>query len=188
MKQPTQEMIDHFYNRTNNHINLVKKWYKRLTNTFYTIPLIDIEFHDQIKFQEPEFIPYVYITWSYYCKEHNIPFEISEELQEKMNEATIHHITHQGHHPEFWDTSFNSSKFNSKNRDKPGNNIVVAINMPLSHILEMCSDWFAMSEEKKTNPWDWYNKNKNIRWKFTSEQEKLIEDALNFYKKSIDFF
>jgi len=174
-------MITHFEERTKKHIELVKKWYQKLVVEYYSISLIDIDLHDSIKFQEPEYTPYVYLTWNYYCKDHNIFFEVSPELQEKMNKATIHHITHQAHHPEYWDSNFNSSMFNQEDRDKPAVNIVNSTSMPLKYVLEMLADWFSMSEEKGTDPWEWANKNVNIRWRFTPEQINLIESALTFY-------
>ena len=41
-------------------------------------------------------------------------------------------------------------------------------------IKEMVADWCAMSEEKGNTPKEWADKVVNKRWKFTSEQTKLI--------------
>lgn len=186
IEQPTLEMIMHFNKRTNNHIELVKKWYKKLVEEYYSIPLIDINSHDSSKFEEPEYTPYIYLTWNYYCKDQNIPFNISDELQEKMNEATLHHILNNVHHPEYWDSKFDPSMFNSKNRDEVGKTMVDATKMPMSEILHMMADWLGMSEEKGTDPYDWAEKNVNKRWRFTAEQINLIESVLFWYKEIKD--
>lgn len=177
----TKEMMDHFKDRTEKHIELVKKWYGRLIREYYSIPLIEIHAHDASKFTAPEYIPYISLTWNYYCKDHQIRFDILDELQESMNEATLHHIRNNPHHPEFWDDNFDYSMFNSKDRDEVGKSMVNATSMPLSFILEMLADWFAMSEEKGTDPMDWAEKNVNVRWRFTPEQINLIESGIVFY-------
>jgi len=42
----------------------------------------------------------------------------------------------------------------------------------------MVADWLAMSDEKKTDVFDWAEKNINKRWKFTKEQVQLINDLI----------
>jgi len=179
----TKEMMDHFKNRTETHIDLVKKWYQKLQIEYYSIPLIDIKAHDASKFEAPEYIPYISLTWNYYCKDNNIKFDISENLQDAMNEATLHHILNNPHHPEYWDPKFNPLMFNSKNRDEVGSIMADASRMPLKYVLEMLSDWLAMSEEKGTDPYLWAEKNINKRWYFTTQQINLIESGLIFYEE-----
>ena len=66
-----------------------------------------------------------------------------------------------------------------RSRDTPPERIVNATKMPLSYVAAMIADWLAMSEEKKTCPYEWAKKNVGIRWEFTKEQEKLIYDLLD---------
>lgn len=179
----TKEMRDHFEKRTNTHIGLVQKWYKKLMIEYYSIPYIHIHNHDHSKFVEPEHTPYILLTWNYYCKDHNIPFEVSADTQEQINKATLQHITFNPHHPEYWDPKFNPKKFNPQNRDEPGKNMVDATRMPLKFVLEMLADWLAMSDEKGTDPREWAHKNVNIRWRFTPEQINLIESVLHMFYK-----
>lgn len=181
----TLEMAEHFTKRTNMHIGLVKKWYKKLVMEYYSIPLIEIDLHDQSKFEEPEYEPYISLTWNYYCKDEGIPFYISDQLQEEINKATLHHIISNKHHPEYWDSNFDPTMFNPRNRDEPGKNMVDATKMPLPYILEMMADHMAMAEEKETNLRDWENKNINIRWYFTPEQINLIESTVIWYEEQL---
>ena len=44
---------------------------------------------------------------------------------------------------------------------------------------EMVSDWLAMSDEKNSNPKDWADKNVNVRWKFTDDQNDLIYELID---------
>ncbi len=177
----TLEMAEHFSKRTNTHISLVKKWYEKLIHEYYSIPTIEIDHHDQSKFESPEYEPYIALTWNYHCKDRNIPFTISDELQVEINTATLHHIVSNKHHPEYWDKKFDPSMFNPRNRDEPGKNMVDATSMPLPWILEMVADWLAMSEEKQSDIYDWAEKNINIRWRFTPEQINLIESIIDTF-------
>ena len=68
---------------------------------------------------------------------------------------------------------------NRQDRDKPPSEIIGATKMPILSVGEMCADWFAMSEEKKTNPKTWADKNVNIRWKFSDEQKSLIYELID---------
>ena len=132
--------------------------------------------HDQFKFAEPEYSPYLFITWNYYCKRKSIPFELSQEIKDKMHEATFHHIKTHAHHPEYWDEGVTIAGLNKDDRDRPAEGkIVDGINMPNTYIAAMVADWCAMSEELGTNsPKDWADANINIRWKFTEQQTYLI--------------
>lgn len=94
-----------------------------------------------------------------------------------MNESTQHHVLNNSHHPEFHSDK-RVGVINRSDRDKPPSEIIDATKMPDIDIGEMCADWFSMSEEKKSNPKDWADKNVNKRWKFTDEQKDLIYMSL----------
>lgn len=177
----TAEMAEFFEKRTATHISLVKKWYDKLIHEYCSIPMVQIEYHDKSKYESPEYEPYISLTWSYHCKDNNTAFNISDELQEEIRQATLHHITNNKHHPEYWDLNFDPAMLNSRDRDKPSNKMVDATQMPLPYILEMMADWLAMSEEKQTDIYEWAEKNVNVRWHFTPEQINLIESVIDTF-------
>lgn len=192
----TQEMVNWFKTRTTNHINLVQKYCYRickLPSLSFNESLGIIKqglSHDKLKWQNPERSPYILITWSYYCKDHNIEFNISSDIQDLMNKATEHHIINSYHHPEYW-TDKKTNLINKKDRDS--NNITIdsktgktfytktidATKMNKLAIYEMCADWCAMSEERSNTPFEWAEKVINKRWYFNKDQINLIYNTLN---------
>ena len=170
------QMEKWFLQRTRTHIELVKKYWMLLSDTHKNNN--HILNHDILKFSEPEFTPYLYISWDYKCKADGVPYEIPNDMKDSCNKATVHHITHSKHHPEAWDENFNLENFNMNNRDKPGSDMVDGTNMPTKYLMEMCCDWCSVSEERGTNPFDWAKNNINIRWKFNSGQEEFIYNIL----------
>jgi len=176
----TQEMKDHFKKRTKYHINLVGKFCDKIAE-------YDPErfgelrerkkVHDDSKFEEPEYTPYLFISWQYKCKDENQEFKVPQDILNKMSEATLHHVTSNSHHPEYHSPT-KTGLINRENRDKPPKEIVDATKMPDIDIAEMCADWMGMSKEKGSNPKDWADKNVNIRWKFTDKQKELIYEII----------
>lgn len=181
-------MKEHFLYRTRAHLYLVRKWSDIIANEFSLDDRInknllnaERDVHDQTKFIEPEYSSYVNITWKYYCKRHGLDFETDKDLEDKMHEATYHHVKNNKHHPEYWDNETTIDNAISRdNRDGVPARQINGMNMPLTYIAAMCADWCAMAEElNKNSPQDWANKNINIRWKFTDEQVNFIYEVLN---------
>jgi hypothetical protein len=171
--EPTKEMLDWFITRTNTHIALVQKYAEILSVIpGYQELKIQVKDHDASKWEEPEKTPYIFITWNYYCKEHDIPFTPPKNLKLIMTTATLHHVKNNMHHPEFYDD--NIQPINPEDRDKPSETIVDAYKMPDLSIAEMVADWLGMAEEKGTNAKDWAFSNIGKRWSFTKTQENLI--------------
>ncbi len=172
------EMVKHFETRTRMHIDLVKKYIRKILDLnlpqVNNLALLQELDHDTGKFEEPERNPYVYIAWKYYQQKLGNEYEIPEEIQQKTTEATFHHITTHKHHPEYWDDSVTIRCLNTQDRDKPAEEMVDATSMPLTYIASMMADWLAMSEEKNTDVNDWIKMNVNVRWKFTPEQVSLM--------------
>lgn len=179
----TQEMFDHFRKRTNLHISLVQKYLQKIIDL--KDPRLDNSIlkqemtHDQSKFQEPEIGPYIYVNWSYHQKDLNKKFDPPEEIKNQMQAATFHHVKTNLHHAEAWDKNATEESINPKDRDKVPDKMVDATSMPLTYVASMVADWLAMSSEKKTNPYEWAEKNINKRWKFNKDQVKLIYDLLD---------
>lgn len=182
-ENPTKEMVEWFDKRTKRHISLVNKYYKKFYNFIEVDPPRNIlTTHDASKLVEPERLPYIWITWQYYCNEQNIPFDNAKlpNLNANMNIATNHHVKNNPHHPEYW-TDRTDNLIPETNRDKFDPFAIPTIDasmMPQDYLVELCADWCAMSEEKSTDPFDWFNKVVNKRWSFGDEKTKFIYDVL----------
>ncbi len=179
MIKPTKEMIWYFFTRTKNHIEAVEKWYELVMKYCSDISRITIENHDLSKFADPEYTPYIFTTWHYYCKKKGIDYEIPEDIKEMAGDATIHHILSNPHHPEYWESNFSKTMFNAESRDSVPAKMVDATKMTEEFITEMIADWFAVAEERETNPYDWAKMNINKRWNFTDIQIELIYNILD---------
>jgi len=172
----TNEMIDWYIKRTDNHIKLVQKYGNKICNLnprnsreLY----LRLQQHDELKWKYPELKPYIILTWEYYCKDNNIKFYISDKLRNIINQAKEHHILNSQHHPEYWQDK-KEGLINKNDRDDIPNDIIDATKMDGLSIKEMCADWCAMSEERKNSPFEWTEKVINKRWKFSEDQIKLI--------------
>ncbi len=186
MEQITNEMKEWFTTRTNNHIELVRKYclkickVEKYKKTFGYNLIIRGANHDQSKFQNPEFQPYVLLTWRY----KNPGLEFSKDTCDEIDRATFEHIKTNKHHPEYHDSQVIKNSINKEDRDKPSGVIINAEKMGDVDIAEMVADWCAISEEKKGHPMKWYNDNKDVRWKFSNTQDKLIKDIIeNVWKE-----
>ena len=182
-KSISQDMVDHFKQRTELHISLVQKYLqqiidlndKRIDNNL----LEKEKAHDQSKYEDPEYQPYLHVNWSYHLKDKGEQYDPPQEIKDQMQEATFHHVKNNPHHPEYWDVETTIDSINRADRDKPPEKMANATTMPLSYVAAMVADWMAMSEEKGTNPADWAKANIDKRWKFTDEQKDLIWDLLD---------
>lgn len=179
----TKEMEAFFKERTNKHIDLVRKYCQKIAD-YDKERFGDLiergKVHDDSKFEDPEKEPYVYITWQYRCKDKGEKFDISEDIKEKMSKATEHHVKDKRntHHPEA-SCEKEVDLINRENRDKPPKEIIDATKMTDLDIGEMVADWLGMSEEKNSSPKSWADKNVNIRWKFTDKQKDLIYELID---------
>lgn len=180
----TNSMKDHFKYRTGYHLWCVRKWSDRiaaLNDPRIDRVLLDKERddHDEGKWLEPEYTPYLFISWNYKCKREGVPFDLPPETQQQMHEATFHHIKSHRHHPEFWDDDVAIDGLNKDDRDRPAaGRLVDGTKMPLTYVAAMVADWFAMSEELGGHPKNWADKNVNIRWKFTDIQTAFIYELI----------
>jgi len=178
------EMKKHFDKRTKMHIALVNKYLKKIYDL--NLPEIDNDLlsqdsHDKSKFEEPEYTPYLHVSWKYKLKDEGKSYNPPKEIEEAMHLATYHHTKNNSHHPEFWDETTTPESINPKNRDKAPDEKVDATKMPLTNVAQMIADWTAMDEEKNKNrssgkysAKDWADKNVNIRWIFNPNQVEFI--------------
>ena len=174
--------LKHFVDRTNNHIALVKKAAAEIVNAYpeYAELLSQVEMHDASKFEEPELTPYIELTWQKKIGKGKNPNVTGDE---DITNATLHHITHNRHHPGFHLEDKKRANLSSTNRDE-SIECVDAVNMPDIDVAEMVSDWQAMSEELGTNTSrEWYDKVKDVRWRFSPEQDLLIDKLLKVFEE-----
>jgi len=179
-KDEKQKMKEFFDKRTKMHIGLVKEYAKKIVE--YKKELKDlleqVKTHDQSKFEDPEYDPYLYITWSYKCKDEGVDWEPPKGTDEKMNIATEHHVKNNRHHPEFHCVD-EVDLINRKDRDSIPDKIIDGTKMNDIDIAEMVADWCAVSKEKGNTPQSWADKNVNKRWKFTEKQKDLIYELMD---------
>ncbi len=70
-----------------------------------------------------------------------------------------------------------------KDRNKSRKCVDASAMSPVA-IAEMVCDWQAMSEELGTNTArQWYDKQKNVRWSFSEEQDALIDKLLKVFEE-----
>jgi hypothetical protein len=180
-KEDHEKMEDWFKKRTSKHIEFVQKYCKKISEydeDRFGALMERGEDHDKSKYEDPEFEPYLYVSWQYKCKEDGVDWEPPEGMAERMSRATEHHVKSNRHHPEFH-CDKEVELINREDRDKPPEEMIDATRMPELDIAEMVADWMAMSEEKGSNPKDWAKKNVNKRWKFDQEQEDLIYELID---------
>ena len=144
-----EDKIEWFNERTQAHIDKTRDYCNKI-NSYDPVRFKGIiergETHDASKLEEPERTPYIYITDKYKCKRDGTKFEAPEGMEDKMNQASEHHVTNNSHHPESW-SGKTKGIINKEDRDKPPKEAVDATNMPDLDIAEMVADWCAMSEE-----------------------------------------
>lgn len=182
-----------FVDRTNKHIQLVQNAAAKIVEAYpeFDELLKQVEVHDASKLEEPERTPYVEITWRhklenekgeydpYNGKGYQTPGKLEKEDE---NEATIHHITTNSHHPEYHLEDKSDANVDIDDRSK--SELVDASLMPDIDVAEMVADWQAMAEELQTNTArEWFNKQKDVRWHFSEHQEELIDKLLKVFEE-----
>lgn len=175
-----EKMKAWFKNRTEKHIGMVQKYCKKLAEydeEKYGELIERGEKHDQSKFKDPEVDPYIYTTWKYKCKDDGVDFDCPKETEDKMNEATEHHILNNRHHPEFH-CDKTEELINEDDRDKPPEEMIDATKMKDIDIAEMVADWVSVGEERGNSAKSWADDNIGTRWEFTDEQEDLIYELI----------
>ncbi len=169
----------YFLKRTNEHIDRVERNGKFIEDTIPSLIGLSkqIENHDRSKFVDPEFEPYVEITWNY-----KIGKEADNDLKTSLTQATEHHVNNNKHHPEYWDSD-KSPTINPDDRDKPLR-LIDGTKMDDISLAEMVCDWQSMSQEYNEGSCrKWADDNINIRWKFTDIQKSLIYKIIEAFER-----
>jgi hypothetical protein len=176
----TPEMEKAFKDRTNAHIKLVQKYCEKIADLSPAFEGI-IEAgsrHDESKFHDPEYEPYVWINWRYKLQDEGVELQVPEEVGNRMKAATEHHILYNDHHPEYWG-DLSENLLNEDDRDGIPEKALNASEMSDLAIAHMCADWAAMSEERGNTPQEWADKTVGKRWEFSEHQEELIYRLLD---------
>ncbi len=176
----TFELIDYkselFFKRTLEHIERVKNnalvIYKYDPIRFKLI-LDQADSHDASKFKEPEFTPYVQLSYYYMCKREGKRCETNPELKERIKDAVFHHIKNNRHHPEYF--------FDGTLKERSGQ-VIDAIKMPSISIAEMLCDWMAMSQEFDNSVTDFADSVVNKKYIFSPNQVNLIYELIGVFK------
>jgi hypothetical protein len=159
--EPTSDMKDFFEKRTSEHVNrVIRNMQKVAINSPLQTEILErSKLHDQSKWSKDEKNAYIWLTERYRCKNENIPFAYpSKEAEDAIDKVVEIHYKNNRHHPEC---------HNHIN------------DMTDIDIIEMVCDWTAMSQEYgEKSARDWANKNVGNKWKFSSDQEKLIYDTI----------
>jgi len=174
-----EEKVTFFMERTQEHIDRVQNAAAKIAETYPELSgLVEqAEQHDASKFEEPEKSPYIELTWH---KKQGT--KVEGELADQIEQATLHHIKNNRHHPEFHLEDKSKANLSSTNRDD-SIEVVDAQNMPALDVAEMVCDWQAMAEELQTNTArEWFDDVKDVRWSFTGEQEALIDKLIKVFE------
>jgi len=187
------EKYEWFVQRTNKHINLVQQAAEKIVKAYpeFQELLSNVQVHDASKFEDPEKTPYISLTWRHKLEnEQNNYDPINGKgyqtpgllAKEDENQATLHHVTGNSHHPEYWLDDKSKANISAKDRNK-SDICIDASAMPDIAIAEMIADWQAMSEElKKNSAREWFDKQKDVRWHFSDHQVKLIDKLLKVFE------
>jgi hypothetical protein len=159
---PTPAMVRNYEKRTKMHIDLVGQNLKKLHQmTDWGDELLQrASVHDRSKYGPVEKLPYIWLTEFHRCKNGGLDFEYPPGVEEKVQEASLHHITTNRHHPEFHSSPDAMSDID---------------------VVEMVCDWTAMAQELGENDGSargWADKNVNKKWQFSEPQVQLIYDTI----------
>ena len=160
--EATDEMKAFFEERTKKHIDrVIKNLQKVAVNSVHREELIQRgRDHDASKWGQMEKPLYLWLTEFYRCKNEDIDFTYPDGVEEKVDEASEHHIHNNRHHPEA-----HSSINDMINID----------------IVEMVCDWTAMAQEygeDNGSARSWADKTVGTEWKFNDAQKQLIYDTI----------
>lgn len=119
--------------------------------------------HDNSKYTEAEFMPYVYYFYG----------EKTKQVEEEFNYAWLHHIHENPHHWQHWILVHD---------DEP----TEYLDMPYEYIIEMICDWWAFSWKTGNlhEIFDWYKKHKDMQ--LSDNTRKTVEDILDKLKNKLE--
>ena len=164
--KPTEEMINFFKERTEQHINRVRNNLNRLSKILPSFSRQLLERgvnHDKSKYSDEELVPYIHLTWFHKCK--NDPklenYTYPEGVEEQTDKAWIHHEKNNRHH-----IGYHSSPSD----------------MNIIDLAELVCDCAAMSQELNSSLKDWIVNN-TLKNDFTNKQKNIILKLTDYFKE-----
>lgn len=155
--EPTQEMKDFFKQRTDKHISYVNTNCQKLANIHPDIKSELLKrgyIHDESKYGQSEYVPYVWLTWKYKIEGEGKKFKYpSKEIEKVVDSAWKIHSQSNSHHPEY---------HNNPN------------DMTTVDLAEMVCDWHGMSMELGGTTKEWADKTVGKKWKFDDKNKDII--------------
>jgi hypothetical protein len=189
-----------FKERTGNHIGMVQAAAKKLSQARILSEedseklMNQVAHHDQSKFEEPEHTPYVSLTWRHKIEKEQGEFDSMKDkgyqtpgllAKEDENDATLHHVRNNSHHPEAHLADKGEANIDPNDRNKSVK-CIDASAMPDVDVAEMVADWQAMSQELGTNSArQWFKKCQDVRWHFSEHQVELIDKLLKVFEMGV---
>ena len=160
--EATEKMKAFYEERTKKHIDrVIKNIQKVAVNSPHREELIQRgKDHDASKYGEFEKPLYIWLTEFHRCKNEGIDFKYPDGAEEKVDEATGHHVHINKHHPEAHESINDMNEVD---------------------IIEMVCDWTAMAQElgdENGSARSWADKNVGTKWKFNDGQKQLIYDTI----------
>lgn len=163
----TSEYNDYLHD----HISSVKRtWYEVLYPTLITDSDLTVEEftriqntvddHDQSKYDNVEFLPYLH---------HFYPTDEHPNDEVAFDMAWLHHQKTNPHHWQYWILI------------RDGGN-TVPMDMPLEYVIEMLCDWHSFSsKDPESTAYKWYEDNKN-KMILSDNTRKLIDKYVVYLK------
>ena len=166
-KQYDEYLINHIQNVKNglewmklslfDKLNIKEKDFRDLID-------VTIENHDESKYSEEEYIPYMYY---FYSEEQN-------KWLDRFNHAWLHHIHNNPHHWQHWVLY-----------EDEGNSF--ALDMPMHYIIEMICDWWAFSWSSNNlyEIFDWYKEHRDKQL-MSLNTRMIVDTILDMMKEELD--
>ena len=173
-------VIDRFIRETQRHIKLVKfcasKFQDVLDPAIYIKLLANVKEHDADKLTNTNIIAtYAPYNLATFVKNSGLELKPEEECHIEADRETARHEHYlvAKHHPEFWIEELKDTRVVPEDIQP-----LDTVNMPDEYIAEMIADWMAVGIVMKNTAKEWYNKQRDVKWKFTEDQHKLITKLL----------
>lgn len=167
-----QESIEAYNDYIDTHIKNVRISFERFGKALCEKLNLDmdrlkalIDDHDKSKYSKEEFEGYR--KRFYKCDE---DLESDEEIQAMFDEAWMHHLKNNAHHPEFW----------------VNNEEHTIYIMNGYHIAEMLLDWCAMgiAQHEEIPVYDYWTKGDGTKKPFRLEVIRIIDNCVDIFKNN----
>jgi len=168
LEVPTKEMITFFLKKTLLHKKRVSACLEVFSKLLKSSLVLSerSKSHDNSKFGDEEVIPYIWLTHIHrHCYQSGKNQMITGRMKEAISMAIDHHTSINRHHPEYH---------------------IDPNEMSEEDILEMVSDWTAVSIEHRQNNGSckfWAEENIK-RFRFNTRSKKLIFDLIDMIDKA----